>query len=147
MGSKDMKNDNDKNMDINMDIDAVNVPPLLRAVSYICMTPKLKVKSKDIIRQRIAAYETHSTCSHWPQNCQILHKPSGMKEQSINNIKDDLIKSLIGMDMLWDDRYKNVKNECDNTDNGNNGGQSNGKWRNNKGKKNKNKGWKKVRNN
>merc|ERR1712228_1065750 len=113
-----------------------NVPPLLRAVSYICMAPKLKVKSKDIIRQRIAAYETYSTCSHWPQNCQILHKPLGIKEQSINNIKDDLIKSLIGIDMLTDDRYKNVKNECDG--NGNNGGQSNGKWRNNKGKKNKN---------
>ena len=82
------------------DIDGINVASLLRAVSYICMVPKMKVKDLNIIRQRIEAYETCCTCSHWPQRCVILGKPNGIKRQSVNDIKNDLIKSLIGIDML-----------------------------------------------
>jgi len=46
------------NNNILLNVDDVDIPPVLRAVSYICMTPKLKVKSKDVIKQRIAAYES-----------------------------------------------------------------------------------------
>ena len=93
--SKDRKKSNKM-----VDIDGINVPSLLRAVSYICMTPKIKVKNLNVIKQRIKAYESFNTCSHWPHKCQILHKPLGVKQQSVNDINDDLIKSLIGLDML-----------------------------------------------
>ncbi len=45
------------NVNINCaDIDDINVASVLRAVSFVCMSPKIKVKSKDIIRQRNAKY-------------------------------------------------------------------------------------------
>eukprot|EP01083_Nonionella_stella_P298144 1012253_1 len=99
------------------DVDDIDVPALLRAVSYVCMAPKIKVKSKDVIRQKIAAYESKSTCSHFPHMCRVLYQEENMKRKSINGIKNELIKSLIGLDILKDKKYDNIVDEC--SDNGN----------------------------
>jgi hypothetical protein len=40
-------------------------PKLLRAVGYICMTPKSKA-SEDVLRLRREAYEQRITTNHWP---------------------------------------------------------------------------------
>ena len=104
----EIKEVNCENMRDVCDIDDIKVAPVLRAVSYICMSPKIKVRSKDIIRQRIAAFETMSTCSHWPHKCQILYKPKNMKNKNVSEVKDELIKSLIGVDLLSDKRYQNI---------------------------------------
>merc|ERR1712129_435044 len=83
-----------------IDVDDIKVPKLLRAVSYVCMVPKTKVQSLGLIRQRILAFESKSTCSHSPHDGRVHCKPSGLKGQSINDVEDKLIRSLIGVDMM-----------------------------------------------
>jgi len=102
---------------VEVDIDDVNVPSVLRAACYVCMVPKAKVKSLEVIQQRIGAFETWSTCSHSPNSGSVLHKPHGMNEQSIDNV-DDLMKSLIGVDMLTDVKYKHLRGRQDAKSNG-----------------------------
>merc|ERR1712154_139197 len=86
-----------KNM---VDVDSVNAPRLLRAVSYVCMVPKMKIKTQGMVKQRIEAFESKSTCSHSPHDGRIHHTPTKMKRQRICDVKNPLIRSLIGVDML-----------------------------------------------
>merc|ERR1719471_2461286 len=91
-----------------VDVDAVNIPPLLRNVVYICMSPKMKVADKSVIRQRIKAFESHSTCTHWPQVVHTHWTPREMAPQKLDNVKDEMVRSLIGCDMLTDPKWKYV---------------------------------------
>merc|ERR1719325_330950 len=91
-----------------VDVDAVNIAPLLRNVVYICMSPKVKVADKSVIRQRIDAFESNSTCSHWPQVCHVHWTPKEMRRQRIENVEDELMRNLIGCDMLTDPKWKHI---------------------------------------
>ena len=90
------------------DPDAVNIAPLLRNVVYICMSHKVKVADKSVIRQRIKAFESNSTCSHWPQVMHVHWTPKEMRSQKIGDVEDELVRSLIGSDMLTDPKWKHV---------------------------------------
>merc|ERR1719474_2085689 len=95
------------------DPDAVNIPPLLRNVVYICMSPKVKVKDKSVIRQRIRAFESNSTCSHWPHILHVHWTPKEMAPRKIGSVEDKLMRSLIGCDMLTDPKWKHVPDSGD----------------------------------
>lgn len=95
------------------DPDTVNVPPLLRNVVYICMSPKVKVADKSVIRQRIKAYESNSTCSHTPQKVTISWTSQEMKPQKVNEIGDNLKRTLIGCDMLTDPKWNHIPDSGD----------------------------------
>merc|ERR1711920_496124 len=82
------------------DVDDVDAPRLLRAVSYVCMVPKSKVQSQGFVRERIRAFETNSTMSHSPHDGRILFTPPELKGRSAYDVEDKLISSLIGVDML-----------------------------------------------
>merc|ERR1712048_1235350 len=82
----------------NVDVDDVNAPRLLRAVSYVCMTPKMKIKDQGkVMKKRVEAFESKSTWSHSPHDGGILWTPSELKRQIIFDIEDPLKRTLIGV--------------------------------------------------
>jgi len=90
----------------NVDVDSVNAPRLLRAVSYVCMVPKMKIKHQGMVKQRIKTFESRSTSSHSPHDGSIHHTPTKLKGQRICDVKNPLIRSLIGVDMLQQNNQK-----------------------------------------
>jgi len=81
---------NDQNESESGDVD------LLRLVSMVCMVPKSKLKNKNIIKRRVKSYQDKSTLSHWPTEYSVLHCPSNVEKNLIEEA-DALTKSLIGM--------------------------------------------------
>ena len=67
----------------------------LRLVSMICMVPKSRVKNKNVLKDRIKAFNEKMTLSHWPNEFSMLWRPHKCGK---NNIKtaDQLTKSLVG---------------------------------------------------
>merc|ERR1712129_492190 len=45
-------------------------------------------------------FETHCTANHWPNKCDLHEKPHGMKEKKVSDIRDPMVRSLIGVEML-----------------------------------------------
>eukprot|EP01084_Bolivina_argentea_P306249 529173_1 len=75
---------------------------LLRAVCYVCMTPKYKA-TENVLIKRVKAYVYNYNLNHYPHEFAILkvpklnEYPDYLRKKSVDDL-DEMMKNLIGID-------------------------------------------------
>jgi ectoine hydroxylase-related dioxygenase (phytanoyl-CoA dioxygenase family) len=67
---------------------------LLRAVAYVCMTPKRFAK-EEVRQGRRAAYQYRVGCSHWPHELNLGAVPNGGAQKSLDDATPE-VRALVG---------------------------------------------------